>query len=99
MSELRKDPVINRWVITLDDKNFVPITDSEFSKNNLLEHDVSCPFCPGNEGKTTFSISETKDKENKWKIRVIPNNNPYLKVETPLTKKGIGIFDVISGTG
>ncbi len=99
MSELRKDPVINRWVITLDDKNFVPLTDSEFSKNNLPEQDVSCPFCPGNEGKTTFSISEIKDKENKWKIRVIPNNNPYLKVETPLTKKGLGIFDVISGTG
>jgi UDPglucose--hexose-1-phosphate uridylyltransferase len=32
-------------------------------------------------------------------VRVVPNNNPYLRVETPLQKKGIGIFDMVSGTG
>jgi len=99
MSEIRKDPIVNRWVITLDDKTFVPIADSEFSKDVLPEQDDLCPFCPGNEGKTPFSISEVKDKSGKWKVRVIPNNNPYLKVETPMYRKGVGIFDMISGTG
>ena len=98
MSELRKDPVINRWVITLDDKTFTPHPDSEFI-NGLSENEPACPFCPGNEDKTPHTITEKKDSSGAWSIRVIPNNNPYLKVETPLQRKSIGIFDYVTGMG
>jgi UDPglucose--hexose-1-phosphate uridylyltransferase len=98
MSELRKDPVINRWVITLDDKSFKPQIDSKIP-DNLPDIDPACPFCPGNEDKTGKTIYQVSGKADKWNVRVIPNNNPYLKVETQLKKKGVGIFDVISGTG
>jgi UDPglucose--hexose-1-phosphate uridylyltransferase len=98
MSELRKDPVINRWVITLDDKNFVPHPEYRIP-SGLPEKDPLCPFCPGNEDKTGKTISLVKGKNAEWSVRVIPNNNPYLKVETELKKKGVSIFDVISGTG
>ena len=98
MSELRKDPVINRWVITLDDKSFKPQTDSKIP-SNLPEKDDTCALCPGNEEKTGKTILSLNDAANKWKVRVIPNNHPYLTVETQLKKKGVGIFDVISGTG
>ncbi|MEI7542361.1 MAG: galactose-1-phosphate uridylyltransferase [bacterium] len=98
MSELRKDPVINRWVITLDDKSFKPQADSKIPAN-LSDKDSSCALCPGNEDKTGKNILSVNDPDGKWKVRVIPNNHPYLRVETPLKKKGVGIFDVISGTG
>lgn len=98
MSELRKDPVTNRWVITLDDKTFNPQTDSKIPAD-LPEKEASCPFCPGNEGKTGKTIHTINEKDGSWKVRAIPNNNPYLKVETQLKKHGVGIFDVISGTG
>jgi UDPglucose--hexose-1-phosphate uridylyltransferase len=98
MSELRKDPATNRWVITLDDKSFKPQTDSKLS-GEIPEHDGACPFCTGNEDKTGKTIYSVNDMDGKWKVRVIPNNNPYLKVETQLKKHGVGIFDVISGTG
>jgi UDPglucose--hexose-1-phosphate uridylyltransferase len=98
MSELRKDPATNRWVITLDDKNFAPQTDSSIPAD-LPETDHTCPLCPGNEDKTGKTIYSINEKDGKWKVRVIPNNNPYLKVETQLKKRGLAIFDVISGTG
>jgi UDPglucose--hexose-1-phosphate uridylyltransferase len=98
MSELRKDPVINRWVITLNDMDFAPLPDSKIP-GDLPSKDLTCPFCPGNEDKTSRDIYTIKGKDGAWKIRVIPNNKPYLKVETQLKKQGKGIFDVISGTG
>jgi UDPglucose--hexose-1-phosphate uridylyltransferase len=98
MSEIRKDPVTNRWVITLDDRNFKPATDYG-AGGNLPENDKACPFCPGNEDKTGKTIYSIKSSGDKWQVRVIPNNNPYLKVETQLKNKGVGIFDIITGTG
>ncbi len=98
MSELRKDPVINRWVITLDDKDFAPLADARVPRG-LPMHDPVCPFCPGNEEKSSREICSIRSKDGAWNVRVIPNNRPYLKVETQLKKHGKGIFDVISGTG
>ncbi|MFP4466462.1 MAG: galactose-1-phosphate uridylyltransferase [Candidatus Goldiibacteriota bacterium] len=97
MSELRKDPVVNRWVITLDDKNFVPRQSSGLP-GDLPGKDSSCPFCPGSESKTGHEIYRLKGK-NGWQIRVIPNNRPYLRVEEKLKRKSKGIFDYMNGTG
>ncbi len=97
MSEIRKDPIVNRWIITLDDRYFAPSSVSSMPLN-LPENDKNCPFCPSNESKTGKLIYELKNI-NLWKIRVIPNNKPYLTVEKQLKKQGKGIFDVISGTG
>ena len=98
MSEIRKDPVTNRWVITLDDRNFKPGSGYGIEKD-LPERDNACPFCPGNEDKTGKVIYSVKNPDDSWNIRVIPNNNPYLKVETQLKNKGVGIFDIMTGTG
>jgi len=98
MSEIRKDLITNRWIITLDDKLFTPNSLSSIPQN-LTVNDKNCPFCPGNESRTGKLIYEIKDSNNGWKIRVVPNNKPYLTVEKPLKKQGKGIFDIISGTG
>ncbi|MCE5301139.1 MAG: galactose-1-phosphate uridylyltransferase [Spirochaetia bacterium] len=98
LSELRKDPVINRWVITMDDKQFTPQKESMLPAN-LPEKDPACPFCEGNEDKAGKLLYESKDRAGKWRIRVVPNNNPYLKVETQLKRKGVSMYDTISGTG
>jgi UDPglucose--hexose-1-phosphate uridylyltransferase len=98
MSELRKDPVTNTWVITLNDKDFAPAPGSNIPLD-LPGHDPLCPFCTGNEDKSGREIHTVRTKEGGWKVRVIPNNKPYLKVETQLKKQGKGFFDVISGTG
>lgn len=98
MSELRKDPVTNTWVITLNDKDFAPVPGANIP-DDLPAHDHLCPFCTGNEDKNGKEILSVKNKDGGWKVRVIPNNTPYLKVETQLKKQAKGFFDVISGTG
>ncbi|MCX8093056.1 MAG: galactose-1-phosphate uridylyltransferase [Candidatus Goldbacteria bacterium] len=98
MSEIRRDPITNRWIITLDDKYFNPSSVSSIPID-LPQIDKNCPFCPGNDSKISKVIFELKDKNDGWKIKVIPNNRPYLMVEKQLKKQGRGIFDVISGTG
>jgi len=46
MSELRRDPIVDRWVIIADDPlrspEVLPATE-DITPNN------PCPFCPGNE--------------------------------------------------
>ncbi len=98
-SEFRKDLLSDKWVIILnDDNNFIPDKDSKFDYKSLPVLDANCPFCPGNENKTKFSIYELK-KGNNWQVRVIPNNKPYLKVETNLKRHTKDIFAYIDGTG
>ena len=97
MSEFRKDPVINRWVIATNDRNFTPEPGSRMP-DGIPERDELCPFCPGNEEKTGKEIFRA-GAGNSWSIRVIPNNTPYLKVEPSLEKKSEGIYHTISGTG
>lgn len=98
-SEFRKDLLSDKWVIILNsDNDFIPDKDSKFDYKSLPEYDNYCPFCPGNESKTRFSIFEIK-KGDKWNVRVIPNNKPYLKVETNLKRYTKDIFAFINGTG
>jgi len=40
-----------------------------------------CPFCPGNENLTPKEQLEWKDRHGKWKLRVVPNKFPALRIE------------------
>ncbi|MDR1523067.1 MAG: DUF4921 family protein [Endomicrobium sp.] len=97
MSEFRKDPVLGSWVII----------DSSRNINKILDHDKyptdisKCPFCPGNEfmtKKDILTIPKEGDLRN-WQLRVVPNNNPILNIETALKKEADGIYDKIHGFG
>ena len=101
MAELRKDLVTGRWVIISTARgkrptDFVPDVKEKKEKE-------SCPFCPGNESLTPpeiFAVRPQGDKDTSgWKVRVIPNKYPALGVDFPLTKKGVGIYDQMSGFG
>ncbi|HDQ26089.1 MAG TPA: galactose-1-phosphate uridylyltransferase [bacterium] len=97
MSEIRKDPVVNKWVITLDDKEFSPKKDAKLEPSPKT-HDPECPFCTGNEAGCGREIASVRTGD-KWQVRVVPNNRPYLRVETPLKRRGEGMFDTVSDTG
>lgn len=109
MSELRHDPLTDRWVIISVERGARPI-DAQ-----LLEKKKSelCPFCPGNEdqtpvpeiyavlkdGHTRHSVLDRNYIHSDWLIRVIPNKYPALQPEILLSREGIGIYDKISGIG
>lgn len=103
MPELRRDPIIDRWVIITTERGKVH-SDFEKIPENSQTANGGCPFCPGNENKTPPEISSfrepgTKRNEKGWWVRVIPNKYPVLRVEGNLNRRGEGMFDFMDGIG
>ncbi len=101
MPELRKDPIIGRWVIISSDRGKRP-SEFEFTRPPLKTG--FCPFCPGNETKTPPEIlayrkSGGGPNSSGWHIRVIANKYPALKVEGELNREGDGVYDKMNGVG
>jgi UDPglucose--hexose-1-phosphate uridylyltransferase len=64
---------------------------------------TSCPFCYGNEDKTPpeiFAVRPSGPPNSPgWRVRVIPNKYPVLRVEGELKSRGHGLYDVMNGIG
>ncbi|MBI5805691.1 galactose-1-phosphate uridylyltransferase [candidate division TA06 bacterium] len=101
MPELRKDPIIGRWVIISTERGKRPV-DYEIPAPAVIHG--SCPFCYGQEHLTTPEIlavrpPETAPNSPGWQLRVIANKYPALRVEGELEKSGEGLYDKMSGIG
>lgn len=102
MPQLRKDPVIGRWVIISTERGKRPVDYSHSSgteKNNM-----PCPFCAGQEDKTPPEIlayrkEGTQPNTPGWWVRVVPNKFPALQIEGEIDRRGEGMFDMMNGVG
>jgi UDPglucose--hexose-1-phosphate uridylyltransferase len=95
-NKLRKDYLLNRWVVIAEERKKRP-TDF-IKKNNNKEKDGNCPLCPNNEFMTPpaelvylhYNGKLIKDKDKNgfrhkdWIVRVVPNLYP---VFSPLIKE------------
>ena len=91
MSELRKDPTRGQWVLVRS-RGAVPQPGGE------------CPFCPGNELLTPPEIAAYRKEGSApnspgWQVRVIPEANPFFRVESELLREGVGVYDKITPRG
>ncbi len=79
MPELRKDPIVGRWVIIAHERAKRP---HDFkSESTAAETAAICPFCEGHEDKTPPEILAYRDFGSRpngpgWRIRVVPNRSP-----------------------
>ncbi len=100
MSELRWDPVKRHWVIIAADRGRRPNDYLDCEEPTPM---TSCPFCYGNEDKAPHEIFAIRPSgppnAPNWKVRVIPNKYPVLRVEGELKSRGYGMYDVMSGIG
>ena len=101
MPELRKDPVVARWVIIATERGARP---SDFAVPSLPPKRGFCPFCEGNEDKTPpeiLALRENNAAANTpgWRVRVVPNKYPALQVEGELGKRPHGLYDMMNGVG
>jgi UDPglucose--hexose-1-phosphate uridylyltransferase len=96
MPSLRKDPISGRWVIIATERSKRP---SDFRVTIERPQADFCPFCAGNESATPPAIRTWNGDDGQWKVRVIPNKYPALKVEGEVEKWGDGIYDAMSGIG
>lgn len=101
MPELRRDPVMGRWVIISTERNKRP---HDFAVEKDFPQAGACPFCPGYEDKTPseimayYSNGRERNKSGWW-IRVIPNKFPALQIEGDLNRTGEGMYDKMHGLG
>lgn len=96
MPELRRDPILRRWVI------IAPERASEVAARRSAPRpetpDGPCPFCPGNEALNPREIAAERDS-SAWSVRVTPDKRPLLRVEGELARRGAGMFDVMNAIG
>ena len=102
MPELRKDPILGRWIIISTERAARPSDFVSVSTKNPLKG--ACPFCRGNEDMTPPEVYTVRDKSVRevggdWRIRVVPNKFPALRIEGDLEKTGDGIYDRMNGIG
>jgi len=101
MPELRKDPIIGRWVIISTERGRRPSSFQSVPQKNAAK---MCPFCPGHENNTPPEIMAyrkqgTEPNQPGWTLRVIPNKFPALIVEGALNREPKGIYDKMYGIG
>ncbi len=101
MPELRKDPIIGRWVIISSERAKRP---TSFNSVSERKEATQCPFCPGHEVHTPPEIISYRDSTSEpnqqgWSLRVIPNKYPALIVEGSLDRQPKGLYDRMHGIG
>src|SRR5207244_1195411 len=101
MPELRKDPVVSRWVIISTERSRRP---ASFVPGTHAKKKHVCPFCAGNEDRTppeVFAYRPGGGAPNTpgWKVRVVPNKFPALQIEGTLDRRGEGLYDKMNGVG
>ncbi|HVN95386.1 MAG TPA: galactose-1-phosphate uridylyltransferase [Syntrophorhabdaceae bacterium] len=101
MPELRKDPIIDRWVIISTERGKRPVFIADEAPP---VKGAVCPLCPGNEYMTPSEVyakrvAGSPPNSPNWTLRVVPNKFPALRIEGGLDKEGIGLYDKMNGVG
>jgi len=101
MPELRRDPIVGRWVIISTERARRP---SDFVPRAPEHREGRCAFCPGQEARTPDEVWALRPGGSAangpgWQARVIPNRFPALRIEGELEPSGEGLYDRMSGVG
>ena len=100
MPELRKDLITERWVIVATERAKRP---QEFAQPASEPESLVCPFCPGHESQTPPELWAARPSggpnQPGWKVRVIPNKFPALRIEGEMNREAEGIYDRMNGIG
>jgi UDPglucose--hexose-1-phosphate uridylyltransferase len=75
VSELRKDPFLDRWVV------LAPLRENRPRSAQGEDSKEDCPFCPGHESETPPEVLALGRPDGKpdtpgWSVRVFPNKYP-----------------------
>jgi UDPglucose--hexose-1-phosphate uridylyltransferase len=101
VSELRKDPVVGRWVIISAERGRRP---TDFGPGPVRTRSTRCVLCPGQEDDTPPEILAGRPPGSRpntpgWSYRVVPNKFPALRIEGELEPTGEGPYDRMNGVG
>ncbi len=91
MSELRKDAARGHWVLVRP-------------KGSPSEVTSECRLCPGAESAGPREIAACRKdggapNDPDWQVRVVPEVDPYFRLEWELVRAGVGMYDRITPRG
>jgi len=95
MSEIRKDYILDQWVIINEKRDLRP---KQFKKVESIQEEKICFFCPGNEHLTPPEIGRVEEKET-WKLRWFANKFPIMDPAGKIQTKKKGILTSMTGIG
>jgi UDPglucose--hexose-1-phosphate uridylyltransferase len=103
MPELRKDPIVRRWIIFAPGRSERP-SDFQSEPRDQERASAPCPFDTGNERFTPPEILAYREPGSPpdgpgWSVRVFANKFPALRVEEALERRAEGIYDRMNGVG
>ena len=102
MSEIRHDPLLDRWVILAPERAGRP---QEKPGAPHASRTKECPFCEGNEKETPPELWARRDGRGAgpdspgWTVRVVPNRFPALTTSSPVRREHLGLLKSIQGVG
>jgi UDPglucose--hexose-1-phosphate uridylyltransferase len=101
MPELRKDPIIGRWVIISTERAKRPNDFRVYDKDAVSDN---CRFCEGNETQTPPEVLAIRKHGTRpdgpgWEARIVPSDSGFLKTKGELDRHGKGIYDLMNGIG
>jgi UDPglucose--hexose-1-phosphate uridylyltransferase len=101
MPELRKDPVVGRWVIMATERGKRP---SDFKLKRDQRKGAPCAFCAGMEQMTPPEVLAYRENGSQpngpgWRVRAVSNKFPALRIEGAAGRRGDGLYDLMNGIG
>ncbi len=94
MPELRKDPILGRWVIIAQERGKRP---TDFLIEEFKVKGGFCPFAPAMKRPRRTRCSSTVGRGTpirRLATTVVPNKYPALIIEGNLDKQGEGLYDI-----
>lgn len=84
MSKLRRNPFTGEWSIYAPNRQNRPNEFEQYT-TPITDDKANCPFCMGNESKTTKTLYQDKDGSD-WQVRVFENKFPALSPHIALAE-------------
>jgi UDPglucose--hexose-1-phosphate uridylyltransferase len=98
--EFRRDPLHHAWVVFAPERQRRP---QDYAAATLAPTQLD-PVAEGNERFTPPEVyaarkERTKPNEPGWRVRVVPNRYPALRIEGKLDSQPEGLYDRMTGIG
>jgi UDPglucose--hexose-1-phosphate uridylyltransferase len=95
-NEMRLDPLTDEWTLFSESRAHQPAAASVLEEASAQT--AANPFLAGFEHYAPHTLHQSNDGPG-WRVRVVPNRAPVLRVEGDSTRHGEGFYDHMDGVG
>lgn len=95
MHELRKDPIVSRWVVVLKDS----LGPEAYGTEGQEPHEGACPLCTAFDTPPILDLPSPVEGDADWRIKVYSDPIGLFEDAGGLSRRGHGMYDVMSAVG